>query len=304
MAADTHYVRSARDSSSRPCWNGFFTRSACHLVYLFIDETKPMNGNRIRALILRHLFLYRRSLPRLMEIFYWPLLDLVVWGFITVYLNQFKSGLPSIVAFFIGALILWDILFRAQQGITISFLEEIWSRNLMNIFASPVKPGEFLAATMTISLCKVGAVLIVSVLVAWAFYSFNLFILGISLIPFIFNLIIMGWSIGILTTAIIMRYGQEAEVMAWGMVFLFQPVSCVFYPVSVLPGFLEAIAQWIPSSHVFEGMRSVITDNSFPLKELIWASGLNALYLLAAILWFHYMYNVVREKGILVRVGE
>ena len=263
-----------------------------------------MNGNRIRALILRHLFLYRRSLPRLMEIFYWPLLDLVVWGFITVYLNQFKSGLPSIVAFFIGALILWDILFRAQQGITISFLEEIWSRNLMNIFASPVKPGEFLAAIMTISLCKVGAVLIVSVLVAWAFYSFNLFILGISLIPFIFNLIIMGWSIGILTTAIIMRYGQEAEVMAWGMVFLFQPVSCVFYPVSVLPGFLEAIAQWIPSSHVFEGMRSVITDNSFPLKELIWASGLNALYLLAAILWFHYMYNVVKEKGILVRVGE
>tara|TARA_B100000315_G_scaffold260910_1_gene327207 strand:+ start:1659 stop:2378 length:720 start_codon:yes stop_codon:yes gene_type:complete len=238
-----------------------------------------------------------------MEIFYWPLLDLVVWGFITVYLSQFKSGLPSVVTFFIGALILWDILFRAQQGITISFLEEIWSRNLMNLFASPLKPGEFLAATMIISLCKVGAVLIVAVLVAWAFYSFNLFILGVSLIPFILNLIIMGWVIGILTTAIIMRYGQEAEVLAWGMVFIFQPVSCVFYPVAVLPMFLQSIAHWIPAAHVFEGMRDVITNNSFPLTELIWASGLNTLYLFASFFLFHHIYNVAKAKGILVRVG-
>ncbi len=239
-----------------------------------------------------------------MEIFYWPLLDLVVWGFITVYLGQFESGLPHIAAFFIGALILWDILFRAQQGITISFLEEIWSRNLMNLFASPLKPGEFLAATIIISFCKVVAVLIVSVFVAWAFYSFNLFVLGVSLIPFILNLIIMGWSIGILTTAIIMRYGQEAEVMAWGMVFIFQPVSCVFYPVSVLPGFLQTVAHVIPAAHVFEGMRAVITNDGFPLPELMWASGLNALYLLASILWFHHIYDVVKAKGILVRVGE
>ena len=263
-----------------------------------------MNINRIYALILRHTFLYKRSLPRLMEIFYWPLLDLIVWGFITVYLSQFKSGLPNVVAFFIGALILWDILFRAQQGITISFLEEIWSRNLMNLFASPVKPAEFLAATMIISLCKVGAVLIVSVLVAWLFYSFNLFVLGISLIPFILNLIFMGWAIGILTTGIIMRYGQEAEVMAWGMVFIFQPVSCVFYPVSVLPEFLQIIATCIPASHVFEGMRTVITHNTFPLDSLLWATALNAAYLIAAISWFHYTYDVVKEKGRLVRVGE
>ena len=263
-----------------------------------------MNSNRIRALIFRHLFLYRRSLPRLMEIFYWPLLDLVVWGFITLYLDRFKSGLPSVVAFFIGALILWDILFRAQQGITISFLEEVWSRNLMNLFASPVTPGEFLTATMTLSLCKVGAVLIVSVLVAWIFYSFNLFILGLSLIPFILNLIIMGWFIGILTTAIIMRYGQEAEVLAWGMVFIFQPVSCVFYPVNVLPDLLQVVAQLIPAAHVFEGMRAVITNNGFPFTELMWASGLNVLYIIGAIAWFHHTHAIVKIKGILVRVGE
>ena len=103
---------------------------------------------RIAALITRHLYLYKRSLPRVMEIFYWPFLDLVIWGFITIYLMKFKGELHGAVTFFIGALILWDILFRAQQGITISFLEEIWSRNLMNLFASPLKPSEFLAATM------------------------------------------------------------------------------------------------------------------------------------------------------------
>src|SRR5215467_13361424 len=160
------------------------------------------------ALVGRHLYLYRRSLPRIMEIFYWPFLDLVIWGFITVYLARFQSQIPGFVTFFLGALILWDILFRSQQGVTISFLEEIWSRNLMNLFASPLTPGEFLGATMALSVGKVLAVSCVTVLAAWVFYSFNVFVLGLSLIPFVLNLIITGWCIGVLTTGLIMRYGQ------------------------------------------------------------------------------------------------
>ena len=117
-----------------------------------------MKVHRIYALVARHLYLYRRSLPRMMEIFYWPFLDLVIWGFITVYLMKFQGQIPGAVTFFLGALILWDVLFRAQQGITISFLEEIWARNLMNLFASPLKPNEFLAATMVMSALKVVAV--------------------------------------------------------------------------------------------------------------------------------------------------
>ena len=194
-----------------------------------------MKLHRITALIVRHLYLYRRSVPRLMEIFYWPFLDLVVWGFITVYLTRFQGQLPGVVTFFLGALILWDVLFRAQQGITISFLEEIWSRNLMNLFASPLKPSEFLAATMAMSVFKVAAVSLVMVGAAWLFYSYNVFIIGVALVPFVLNLILAGWIIGVLTTSLIMRFGQEAEVLAWGMVFLFQPISCVFYPLEVLP---------------------------------------------------------------------
>ena len=259
---------------------------------------------RILALVNRHLMLYKRSPQRVMEIIYWPLLDLLVWGFITLYLARFREGLPAFVTFFLGALILWDILFRAQQGICISFLEEIWSRNLLNLFVSPLRTGEFLAATMLVSIIKVAGAAIMTVTLALLLYDFNLFIIGLSLIPFVFNLVAMGWAVGIFTTAIILRYGQEAEVLAWGLAFLFQPVSAVFYPISVLPPVLQAVARGIPAAHIFEGMRAVIETGSLPLDALAWAVGLNAVYLTAAILFFNFMFQVVRRKGLLVRTGE
>lgn len=259
---------------------------------------------RILALASRHLMLYKRSPQRIMEIIYWPVLDVVLWGFITLYLNRYQSGLPSVVAFFLGALILWDILFRAQQGVCISFLEEVWSRNLLNLFVSPLRPIEFLASTMLISIAKVILSSAATILLALLLYSFNVFTIGLSLVPFVLNLILMGWAIGVFTTAIILRYGQQAEVLAWGLVLLFMPVSAVFYPVSILPPFLQGIAKWIPASHVFEGMRTVITGGVFPNRELFWALGLNVLYLIVALNFFFYMFGVVKRRGLLVRVGE
>ncbi|HET6466111.1 MAG TPA: ABC transporter permease [Nitrospiria bacterium] len=263
-----------------------------------------MKLHRILAIVNRHLMLYKRSPQRMMEIIYWPLLDLLVWGFITLYLARYKEGLPAFVTFFLGALILWDILFRAQQGICVSFLEEIWSRNLLNLFVSPLGTGEFLAATMLVSVIKVIGAAFMTILLAYLLYSFNLFVIGLSLVPFALNLVVTGWAIGIFTTAIILRFGQEAEVLAWGLAFLFQPVSAVFYPVSVLPPFLQGIAHGIPASHVFEGMRAVIETKNFPLDELIWATGLNVVYLAVAILFFNGMFRVVKMKGLLVRAGE
>ena len=263
-----------------------------------------MNVGRVSALIVRHLFLYRRSFPRLLEIFYWPLLDLVVWGFITIYLAQGGKGMHGAVTFFLGALIFWDILFRAQQGITISFLEEIWSRNLMNLFASPLTAGEFLAATMAMSVFKVAAVSIIMAFAALLFYSYNVFIMGLTLIPFVLNLIAAGGLIGILTMSVIMRFGQQAEVLAWGLVFLFQPISCVFYPMSVLPAWLTPLALANPAAHVFEGMRGVLLDQTVPLAHLGWATGLNVLYLLLMIALYQYTFSVCKDRGMLVRVGE
>lgn len=263
-----------------------------------------MNVGRVSALIARHLFLYRRSFPRLLEIFYWPLLDLVVWGFITIYLAQEGKSMHGAVTFFLGALIFWDILFRAQQGIAISFLEEIWSRNLMNLFASPLTAGEFLAATMVMSILKVAAVSIIMAFAALLFYSYNVFLMGLTLIPFVLNLIAAGWLIGILTMSVIMRFGQQAEVLAWGLVFLFQPISCVFYPMSVLPAWLTPLAFANPAAHVFEGMRGVLLDHTVHLAHLGWATGLNVLYLLLMIALYQYTFAVCKDRGTLVRVGE
>lgn len=250
------------------------------------------------------MYLYRRSVPRIMEVFYWPLLDLLVWGFITVYLSQFRENLPGFVTFFIGALILWDILFRSQQGISVSFLEDLWAKNLLNLFASPLSPAEYILSLMLVSVAKLIVVATVMTTLAWLFYSFNIFLMGISLIPFVLNLIIMGWAIGIITTALILRFGQEAEVLAWALGFLFLPVSAVFYPVSVLPPFLQTIAHYIPASYVFEGMRGVLRSGDFPLYELLRALGLNGIYVLIAFLFFNWNFKIVKRKGLLVRIGE
>lgn len=263
-----------------------------------------MKLHRIMAIIMRHLYLYRRSLPRIMEIFYWPFLDLVIWGFITLYLARHQSQVPGFVSFFLGALILWDMLFRAQQGITISFLEEIWARNLMNLFASPLKPSEFLAATMAMSIFKVACVSIVMVVCALLFYSYNVFTMGLWLMPFVLNLVLTGWIIGVFTTSLIMRFGQEAEVLAWSMVFLFQPISCVFYPMEILPGWLKLVAWMNPAAHVFEGMRAVLSSGQAPVANLAWAVGLNGLLLVAVVGWFYRTFAYCKVQGLLVRVGE
>lgn len=267
-------------------------------------EGLGMKINRIQAIFLRQLFLYKRSLPRLMGVLYWPVLDLVLWGFITMYLNKHSGILPTFVTFFLGALILWDLLFRAQQGISISFLEDMWSRNLLNVFVSPISVAEYLLSLMLVSLIKIILTVTVSVSLAWLLYSFNIFKVGASLAPFALNLLLLGWAIGIFTTALILRFGQQAEILAWGIAFLFQPVSAVFYPVSVLPYPVQVIALFVPSSHVFEGMRTVVSGGEFPLKELTWAFSLNLLYLSFAAAFFFMMFRTVRDKGLLGKIGE
>jgi len=260
--------------------------------------------HRVAAVFLRQTYLYKRSLPRLMEILYWPLLDLVLWGFISVYLARYQEGLPNFVAFFLGALILWDILHRSQLGISVSFLEDIWARNFLNLFVSPLKPSEYIMALMCVSAFKIVLAGAVMALLAWVFYSFNIFLIGISLVPFVLSLVALGWAIGVFTTALILRFGQQAEILAWGVAMLFQPMSAVFYPVSVLPPFLRTLARGVPSSYVFEGMREVITNGGFPVQKLLWAAGLNALYLVAAFFFFYRVFRTVKKKGLLARVGE
>lgn len=263
-----------------------------------------MNWQRISGLLLRYFYLYKRNLARLMDLFFWPMMDLVVWGFVSVYLLQSGSDVPEFVAFFLGALILWDMLFRANLGVTVSFLEDVWTKNLLNLFVSPLKTIEFLTGLVLSSFLRVLVGGLFMVTVAFAFYHFNFLTVGLPLIAFFLNVLLFGWSLGIVSTAIIIRFGQSAEILAWAFAILFQPFSAVFYPLSVLPSFLQSVARFVPSSHVFEGMREVIATGTFSVREFLWALGLNAVYGIIAVTLFFIVFRQAKVKGRLTRTWQ
>lgn len=262
-----------------------------------------MNWQRIGALVLRYTFLYTRSLPRVFEIFFWPVMELFVWGMVTQYLRSGPYQLPSFINFLLGGMIFWDILYRAQQGTTISFLEDIWARNLMNIFVAPVRVSEFVIATYLVGFFKILITVGVLGILASTLYQFNLLAMGWALIPLFANLLIMGWAVAMVTTGMIMRWGQASEALAWGIPFLIQPFCAAFYPLNSMPAWLQPIALAIPATHVFEGMREVLAGHGLSLNRILAAAGLNVLYLIAAGLFFRFMYGQAREKGLLAKLG-
>lgn len=258
--------------------------------------------NTIFALVSRYLYLYTRNWVRFIELLFWPITDLLVWGFLTTYLlRQSNPDLPGMVTFLIGAMIFWDVLFRAQQGVAISFLEDVWTRNLLNIFVAPVRVHEYLMATFAVGFLRILLTLTVLATVSYIFYAFNLLDLQWGLLPFIGNLLLFGWSLGMISTALILRYGQAAEALAWAVPFLIQPVSAVFYPLSVLPAWIQPIALAFPSTHVFEGMRHVLLHNEVPWNHVAWAFILNLFYLALAASVFLWILSRVRQHGTLTK---
>jgi len=258
-------------------------------------------GLRVSALLLRYLYLYRRSLARSMEIFFWPVMDLLVWGFLSAYLQRVAA--PGAISYLVGAMILWDVLYRCQQAITLSVTEDIWVRNILNVFVTPIRTSELLLATSLMGVVKSMAPGLLLVGLAYGFYSFNLFALGASLAPFLVSLLLFGWAVGMFTAALILRFGQAAEALVWGVPFLIQPVSAVFYPVDVLPAWLRGVAYLLPSTYVFEGMRRVLARGSMDGRLLAGAFVLNVAYLFAGAAFFGWMLRRVREKGYLGRLG-
>ena len=263
-----------------------------------------MNPRRVFAVLLRQIYLYRRSFTRILDVFYWPTVDLLLWGFVTLYLEKAGAEMPHYVSFFLGGLILWNILLRAQQGISVSFLEDIWARNLLNLFVSPLTISEYLLGLVLVSVVKVLIAFLVMGALAAFFFDFHVLLLGGSLLPFVLNLCALGWAIGLVTMAAILRFGQEAEILAWALAFLFLPVSAVFYPVEVLPPFLQKLATWVPSSYVFEGMRQVILEGSLKLGPLLKASLLNMAYLGGSYLIFLRVYHGALLRGTIPKIGE
>ena len=256
-------------------------------------------------MLLRYLYLHKRSVPRTFEIIFWPVMELFVWGFVTMYIQQMAGGdISRIIVFLINAMIFWDILYRAQQSVSISFIEDIWTQNIVNLLISPLRIWEWMMATFIYGFCKTMLITVILGFLALGLYKFNLIGAdGFYILPLVANLLLFGWAVGIFTAGLIIRWGHAAEALIWGVPFLLQPVSAIFYPLSVLPGWLQVISKCLPSTYVFEGMRTVIRTGTMPTQDIFISLALNGVYFVLAGFFFYWMYQKAHVAGRLGRLG-
>jgi len=260
---------------------------------------------RIWGMIYRHIAVYRRSWPRLLEIAYFPTLELLIWGFTASFFAHAHAG-PTVMSAgaLIAGVLLWEVTLRGQIGVTFSFLEEIWSRNLGHIFVSPLRPAELVTSLLAISLMRTIIGLLPATILAYFLYKFNIFAMGPVLLLFFINLLVMGWWVALGIVSLLFRYGAGAEALAWTIAFGITPLACVFYPLSTLPTWLQPVAQAIPAAHIFQGMRAALLQNTIAWDQLAAAAMLNALWMLAAIAVFAGQFRAARIRGALISIGE
>jgi ABC-2 type transport system permease protein len=259
---------------------------------------------RIGTMVLRHWYLLMSSWPRVLELIYWPALQLLTWGFLQTYIAANAGFFARAGGTFIGAVILWDILFRGQLGFSISFLEEMWARNLGNLMMSPLKPVEFILSLMVMSIVRLAIGIVPVTLLAIAFFGFNLYGLGLALAAFFCNLIFTSWAVGIAVSGLLLRNGLGAESLAWTVMFLLLPLCCVYYPPSVLPDWLAVVAWTLPPTYVFEGMRVLLIQHEFRGDLMLTALAINVVLFVLAALAFLALLKSARRSGSLIQTGE
>ncbi len=263
-------------------------------------------ARRVWGLVYRHLCMYRRSWPRLAEIAYWPTLELLIWGFTANFFSHdIHAGSPILAGTaLIGGVLLWEIVLRAQIGVTLSFMEEIWSRNLGHLFVSPLRPAEMLLALLAVSAVRTLIGLLPATIIAFLLYHYDLFAPGPVMVLFFLNLLVMGWWVALGIVSLLFRYGAGAEALAWTIAFGITPVACVFYPLASLPYWLQPVAQALPAAHIFEGLRALLLSGHTEWGQLAIATGLNSAWMLAAIAVFGAEFRLARIRGALISIGE
>jgi ABC-2 type transport system permease protein len=263
-----------------------------------------LSARRMFAMVLRHWYLLKSSWPRVFDLMYWPAVQMLMWGFLQVYVAQHSGFFARAAGTFICAVMLWDILFRGQLGFSISFLEEMYARNMGNLMMSPLRPVEFVAALMIISVIRLSIGMVpVSLLAIW-FFGFNLWGLGLALPVFFLNLFLTSWAVAIVVAGLLLRNGLGAESLAWGIMFMVLPLTCVYYPVAVLPDWLQVFAWMLPPTYVFEGMRALIIDHVFRADLMLQAFALNVVVMTAAIAGFLTLLKSARHEGTLLQGGD
>jgi ABC-2 type transport system permease protein len=265
-----------------------------------------MSGSftRIGAMTLRYVYILKSSWPRLLELVYWPAMQMLVWGFLQLFLATDHSSLAQISGTFVGAVLLWDILFRGQLGFSISFMEEVWSRNMANLMMSPLRPLELAASLMLISSLRLLIGMVPVSLLAFGLFGFNIYGLGLPLVAFFVSLVLTAWAIGLGVCGLVLRYGMGVESLAWSLVMLLLPLCCVYYPVWVLPHWLQPIAWSLSPTYVFEGLRAAVLDHAFRGDLMLKALALNVVYLSLGLTTFTLLLRNARRNGTLATIGE
>jgi ABC-2 type transport system permease protein len=262
------------------------------------------SARRIWAMVLRHWYVIRSSWPRTAELIYWPLVQMLTWGFLQAYLAQATSLAGRAAGLFIGGVLLWDILVRGQLGFSIAFLEELWARNLGHLMMSPLRPAELIASLILVSLIKLIVAMVPVAFMAYWFFGFNLLSLGVGFAALFANLIFMSWSMGLVSAGVVLRWGLGAENFAWLVAFVLLPLCCVYYPVTTLPSWLQPVALALPPTYVFEGLRALVVHHTFEAGLMLRALLLNLAYFTLGAAAFAFFLREARASGSLVQMGE
>jgi len=259
---------------------------------------------RIGAMVMRHWYLLRHSPPRLVEIIFWPSFEILIWGFISLYMANATGAYALAGQMMLGGMLLWLVFVRGQVAALMSFLEETWSRNLGHLFVSPIRPWEFTAGILVVATMRsfigIGTAMLIGILL----FNSNILSLGLLLPLYYSLLLMMSWPVGMMAMSLMLRYGQSTEWLIWMIGFLLMPISCVFYPLATLPVWLQPLAQLMPTTYVFENMRAILSGEPAPAGHTLKALALNIAYLLAASLYFKNSIEHARKHAMLVQQGE
>ncbi|HVN01718.1 MAG TPA: ABC transporter permease [Caulobacteraceae bacterium] len=260
-----------------------------------------MNFTRVGAIVLRQLYLYRGSPQRVLPMFAWVAIDILLWGFITRYLNAVSHSGFNFVPALLGAVLLWDFLTRIMQGVTTAFFEDVWSRNFLNYFASPLRTPEYLTGLVITGVGSSFIALTAMLLLATGVFGFSFLGFGLALVPFVGVLFITGIALGILGAGIVLRLGPASEWLIWPIPSLLSPFAGVFYPITVLPGWMQVISKALPPAYVFEGMRGVVAGKPPDWGALVVGAGLALVYLLLAFACFAAIHRYAIRTGLIAR---
>lgn len=258
-----------------------------------------MKTHRIYAMVIRYWFYLKHSLDRMSDMFYWPTVDLLLWGLTSRFVQASGQDLPNIILVIISGILFWIIVWRGQYEVTVNFLEELWNKNLVNLFVSPLKLKEWVVSVFIIGIIKMLLSLSFASLLAYILYKTNIFAYGYYLLPFGLLLILTGWAVGLFIAGVIMRFGTRVQTLAWTAIMMISPFSAVYYPVSILPNWAQTVAKAIPSSYVFENGRSLIFEQTVSHQDLIISLVLNLCYLGLSMWFFKNSFEKAKQKGLI-----